>query len=510
MRTVTQLLLLLALSFTACVAPKPRPLSGPPNIVVIYADDHAQRAIGAYGSPFAHTPNIDRLASEGLRFTRSFVANAICGPARATFLTGLHSLANGVTTNRGSLREGTPNVARMLQDAGYRTAVVGKWHLGGDPEGFDYWALARGGYYNPRLVTADGPRETEGYTTEVITEDALRWIEAQRAEGRPFFAWISHAATHRTWRPGPAYLDRYDDAHIEEPATLFDDHAGRSPAAAGAQMRIARDLFPAYDLKLPVTGQGILDANARGMLEGMTAAQREAWDAAYAPENAAFEASELAGEELVRWKYQRYMKDYLRCGDALDDAVGAVLDYLERTGLDENTIVVYTSDQGFFLGEHGWYDKRFMYEPAFSTPLVVRWPEVTAPGTTEERLVQKIDLAPTFAELAGAPRDARMHGTSLVPLLRGETPRAWRDAVYYRYFQRDSGRTSHTVAPHDGVRTERYKLIHFPDFEAWELYDLLDDPDEAVNLWGRPEYGAIVAELREKLDELRERFGSHQ
>ncbi len=476
-----------------------------PNIIVIYADDHAQRAIGAYGSPYAHTPHIDSLAAEGLRFTRSFVANAICGPARATFLTGLHSHANGVTSNRSALREGVPNVASMMQAAGYRTGVIGKWHLGGDPEGFNYWALARGGYYNPSLVTSKGKRSTEGYTTQVITEDALQWIEAQREEGQPFFAWVSHAATHRTWRPGPQYLGRYDDEHIEEPATLFDDYAGRSRAAAETQMRISRDLFPAYDLKLPVTGEGILDGSAKSMLESMTTNQRKAWEASYGPKNRAFEQEALSGQQLVSWKYQRYMKDYLRCGDAVDDSVGEILEYLDRTGLDKNTIVIYTSDQGFFLGEHGWYDKRWMYEPALSTPMIVRWPGVTAEGETEERLVQNIDLAPTFAALAGAQPDERMHGQSLVPLFCGEKPE-WRDAIYYHYQQRDSGRTSHTVAPHYGIRTERYKLIHVYEHDEWELYDLLDDPDETCNLLGRPEYESIAKDLRARLLELQENF----
>ena len=476
-----------------------------PNIVVIYADDHAQRAVGAYGSPFARTPHIDGLASRGLLFENSFVANAICGPARGTFLTGLHSLANGMVTNRSRLREGVPNIARMLRDAGYSTGVIGKWHIGGEPDGFDYWAFARGGYYNPELARAGGVQDTKGYTTEVITRDAIRWIDEACADGRPFFAWISHAATHRTWRPGPGYLGRYEQEHIEQPPTLFDDYAGRSRAAAQTQMRISRDLFPAYDLKLPVSGEGILDGRARTMLEGMTADQRRAWDAAYEPGNQAFAKANLTGKPLVEWKYQRYMKDYLRCVAAIDDSVGDVLAYLQRTGLDDETIVIYTSDQGFFLGEHGWYDKRWMYEPAFATPLIVRWPGVTPEGAVEERLVQNIDLAPTLAELAGAPRDRRMHGRSLVPLFAGEQ-REWRDAVYYHYHQRDTGRISHTVAPHDGVRTERYKLIHVYDDDEWELYDLLDDPDETTNLYGRPEYAELTESLRSRLLELRERF----
>ncbi|MAB81164.1 MAG: sulfatase [Planctomycetes bacterium] len=497
---------ILAIAVAACSGPSSRKAPRRPNIVVIYADDHAERAIGACGSPFAHTPNIDRLAAGGMRFTQSFVANSICGPARATFLTGLHSHANGMTSNRSRLRRDVPNIAQRLQAAGYRTGVIGKWHLDSDPEGFDDWALLRGGYYNPDLVTAAGRSPTTGYTTEIVTENALRWLEARRGKDEPFFTWISHTASHRTWRPGPQYLKRYDGTRIEEPGTLFDDYAGRSRAAAEAQMRISRDLFPAYDLKLPVTGEGILDTNAENMLAGMTEGQRAAWRAAYDDKNRAFAEAELGGKELVRWKYQRYMRDYLRCVDALDDSVGAILDYLEESGLSENTIVIYTSDQGFFLGEHGWYDKRWMYEPSLRTPLIVRWPGVTQGGSTNDRLVQNIDLAPTLAAMADLRDEPEMHGASLVPLLRGQTP-PWRDAIYYHYQQLDSGRTSHTVARHCGVRGERFKLMHLYDYDDWELYDLESDPDEVRNLYGNPEYAETAAALRETLADLQHRFG---
>jgi arylsulfatase A-like enzyme len=287
---------------------------------------------------------------------------------------------------------------------------------------------------------------------------------------------------------------------------LFDDYAGRSRAAAEAQMRISRDLFPAYDLKLPVTGEGILDTNAENMLAGMTEGQRAAWRAAYDDKNRAFAEAELSGKELVRWKYQRYMRDYLRCVDALDDSVGAILDYLEESGLSENTIVIYTSDQGFFLGEHGWYDKRWMYEPSLRTPLIVRWPGVTQGGSTNDRLVQNIDLAPTLAAMADLRNEPEMHGASLVPLLRGQTP-PWRDAIYYHYQQLDSGRTAHTVARHCGVRGERFKLMHLYDDDDWELYDLENDPDEVRNLYGNPEHAETAAALRETLADLQHRFG---
>ena len=502
MTPLSTALLLLVASLLSTSPEEPRP-----NIVFIYADDHAERAVGAYGSPLLETPNIDRLAAEGVRFTQSFVANSICGPARATVLTGLHSHANGKTTNRGGFREDLPTFATLLQGAGYQTAMVGKWHLKPDPAGFDHWAIARGGYYNPNLVTAEGAERQEGYTTEVITADALRWLREGRDRSKPFALWISHAATHRTWQPSPRHLTRYDDVTIEEPATLFDDYAGRSKAMQDAQMRIARDLFPAYDLKLPVTGEGILDKNAEGMLQRMTEAQRAAWHAAYRPKNEAFAAAGLEGRALVQWKYQRYIKDYLRCVDALDDSVGEVLEFLEAGGLDGNTVVVYSSDQGFFLGEHGWYDKRWMYEPALRTPLIVRWPGVTQPGSTCDAMVQNIDMAPTFVDIAGAEEVPAMHGRSLVPLLRGETPEDWRGAVYYHYQQRDSGRTAHTVARHHGIRTERYKLMHVYDHGDWELYDLEQDPEEVNNLHGKPEHAELEARLREELRGLRARYG---
>jgi arylsulfatase A-like enzyme len=477
-----------------------------PNIVLIYADDHAERAIGAYGSSFANTPNIDRLAAEGMRFTQSFVANSICGPCRAILLTGLHSHANGKQTNRGGFKNDLPTWATTMQSAGYQTAMVGKWHLSPNPRGFDHWAIAKGGYYNPAFVTAEGKQPQQGYTTEVITREALRWIEERDPE-KPFIAWISHAATHRTWQPSPEHLDHYDEVTIPEPATLFDDYEGRTPAAVAAQMRIARDLFPAYDLKLPVTGDGILDGAAKGRLSSLTPEERAAWDAAYDPKNEAFFAAELEGDDLVRWKYQRYMKDYLRCVDAIDDSVGEVLAYLEESGLADNTIVIYSSDQGFFLGEHGWYDKRWMYEPALRTPLIVRWPGATEPGSVSDSMVQNIDMAPTFMALANVEEPPVMHGESLLPLLRGETPNDWRDSIYYHYFQADTGRTTHTVAPHFGVRTQRHKLIYVIEHDAYELYDLERDPEELNNVFDAATHAEARKDMLERLEASREHFG---
>lgn len=477
-----------------------------PNIVFIYSDDHAQQAVSAYGSVLNKTPNIDALADAGMRFSQSFVGNSICGPARATILTGLHSHANGQTGNRSKFRNDLPTFAKTMRSGGYQTAVVGKWHISSDPTGFDHYAISHG-YYNPTLKTSEGSVRRTGYTTDVLTEEGLGWI-AKRDASKPFVLWLCHNAVHRTWQPGPGYLTRYDDVEIPEPATLFDDYAGKNKGAAIAQMRIARDLFPAYDLKLPATGKGHLDKYASGALRRLTPEQRKEWQAAYRPKNEAFAKAGLKGADLTRWKYQRYIKDYLRCVDALDDSVGRVTSFLKENGLEENTIVIYSSDQGFFLGEHGWYDKRWIYEPALRTPLIIRWPGVTEPGSVSEALVQNIDMAPTMIDAAGFEVPASMHGKSLTPLLKGETPDSWRDAIYYHY-QMDDGkaRASHIVSRHYGIRTDRYKLIHIYDHGEWELYDLERDPGEMENLFQRAEYREITADLRKRLRELRRQFG---
>ena len=476
---------------------------GRPNIVFIYADDHAQRAVGCYDSPLTRTPSIDRLAAEGVRFTSSFVGNSICSPSRATVLTGLHAHAHGQMTNSGGFRDELPTWPKLLRAAGYSTAMIGKWHLPSEPSGFDHWVIARGGYYNPDLDRLGSKERSTGYTTEVLTDQALSWIEERSESDAPFVLWLNHAAAHRTWMPGPSYHDRFVEGDLPEPSTLFDDHAGRSPGASAAQMRIATDLFPAYDLKLPVTGEGILDPRAAQMLSRLNSSQRRVWESAYAFPNAAFLADPPEGDDLVRWKYQRYIADYLRCVAAVDDSVGRILDYLDASGLSEDTVVIYSSDQGFFLGEHGWYDKRWMYEPSLSTPLIVRWPGHASPGTTESALVQNIDLAPTLLSLAGLPVPDSMHGVSLRPLIEGAHLFTWRKAIYYQYFQRDSGRTSHMVAPHYGIRTHRYKLLHVPDHGFWELYDLHRDPDETTNLYNDSAQASLVASLTGQLEALR-------
>ncbi len=479
-----------------------------PNIVVIYADDHSEAAISSYGSILNQTPNIDQLAADGMRFTQSFVANSICGPARGTLLTGTHSHTNGRVNNGSAFNTELPTWGREMREQGYRTAMIGKWHLPGNPlpEDFDYWAKT-GGYYAKGLQTSEGKIARQGYTVDLITDLGLEWIEQDQDEEKPFVLWLSHNAVHRTWMPGPEHLDLYRGVKIPEPATLLDDYAGRSPGAEQAQMRISRDLFPAYDLKLPITGEQILDNSAKGRLAPMTPAVHDAWDAAYGPENEAFAAANLSGDELTRWNYQRYIQDYLRCVAALDDSVGRVREFLEANDLADNTIVIYTSDQGFFLGEHGWYDKRWMYEPSLRTPLIVHWPGVTAPGSTSDEMVQNIDMAPTFLAMAGQEIPSTMQGASLLPLLSNTLEEPWRSAIYYHYQEYNEGRIAHRVAEHYGIRTERYKLFYVYRHDAWEFYDLQTDPDEMQNLIDDPKHADEIRYLKERLGRLRTQFG---
>ena len=475
-----------------------------PNIIFIYADDHAQAAIGAYGSVINETPNIDALASQGMRFAQSFVANSICGPARATILTGLHSHANGRTTNQTPFDDDLPTWPKLMQAAGYQTATLGKWHLPTEPNGFDYWAKT-GDYYVTGATTSKGKRDWRGYTTDLITEKSLEWI-GKRNPNKPFAVWISHSAAHRNWAPATRHLSLYRGEYIPEPKTLLTDYAGKSPGAALSQMRISKDLFPAYDLKLPVNGEQILDDAAERRMSGMTKEQREKWDAAYAEENEAFGKANLQGDDLTRWNYQRYIQDYLRCVAALDESVGQVMRYLEDNDLADNTIVIYSSDQGFFLGEHGWYDKRWMYEPSLQTPLIVKWPGKVKPGSTSDAIVQNIDMAPTLLAMAGVDASAQMHGRSLTGLLQGVTLDDWREAIYYHYQQRDKGRTNHTVAAHYGVRTDRYKLIYVYDHDTWEFYDLKTDPDEVHNRYEDDAYTEQIDTLYHRLIELRQAY----
>jgi arylsulfatase A-like enzyme len=486
-----------------------------PNILFVFTDDHAPHAIGAWGGPLAAldpTPHLDRLAAEGMLFRGSFCTNSVCGPSRAVILTGKHSHLNGFRQNGDRFDGGQQTFPKLLQSAGYATALIGKWHLGTDPQGFDHWDVlpGQGDYYNPVMITAAGRRTVEGYVTDIVTDLAIEWMEEQRDRGGPFLLMCQHKAPHRNWMPPARHLDLYDEVEIPEPATLFDSLEDNASPARHQEMSLERELNLVYDLFVepgpdwdPKAGRA-LDGSGFQNLKRMTPAQRTAWDAAFADENSAFRATAPTGAALVRWKYQRYIKNYLRCVRGVDDSVGRLLRYLDEAGLAENTVVVYASDQGFYLGDHGWYDKRWMYEESLRMPLIVRWPGVTARGAVDTHLVQNLDYAETFLEIAGAPIPADMQGRSLVPLLRGEAPADWRDAIYYHYYEFPS---VHMVARHEGVRTERHKLIRFYQFGEWELYDLAEDPDELRNVYGDPRYRDVATELAVRLGELRARYG---
>ena len=462
-----------------------------PNIVFIFSDDHGAQTIGAYGSKLNETPHIDRIAREGMLFENCFVSNAICGPSRAVILTGKHSHINGFTDNGQRFDGSQVTFPKLLQAVGYQTAMVGKWHLKSDPTGFDYWdvLIGQGPYYNPPMIRNGERVEREGYTTEIITDVALDWLAERRDSEKPFMLMYQHKAPHRNWQPGPDYLHLYDDVTIPEPPTLFDQWEGRTSASREQKMTIAHDLN-ASDLKLVAPGN-------------LTASQRRLWDAAYEPKNAAFRAANLSGRELVKWKYQRYVKDYLRCVAAVDDNIGRVLTYLDETGLSRNTVVIYSSDQGWYLGEHGWFDKRWMYEESLRMPFVIRWPGTVAPGSRNRDLVQNIDFAPTFLEMAGAMIPDEIQGRSFVSLLKGQGPDDWRKSIYYHYYEFPG---AHSVRRHYGVRTERYKLMHFYRKQEWEFFDLATDPDEMRNEYYNPNYQETVTNLKSELDRLRTRY----
>jgi arylsulfatase A-like enzyme len=474
----------------------------PPNIVFIFSDDHALQAISAYnfhGLSINKTPNIDRIAKEGAIFRANFCGNSICAPSRATVLTGKHSHLNGVTawqTFDGSQY----TFPKSLQKSGYHTALFGKWHLESKPTGFDEWMVhpGQGNYYNPDFITPTGNKRIPGYATDISTDLSLDFIKRHKDDGKPFLVMCQYKAPHRTWQPAQETLGAHAGENIPEPDSLFDDYAGRSGPAAKHKMGIDKHMRMDYDLKYPT--------EKSYELKRMTPEQKEKFAAAYAKENADFAANPPAGKDLVRWKYQRYMRDYLRCVDNVDTNVGRILDYLKANGLDKNTIVVYSSDQGFYLGEHGWFDKRWMYEESFRMPLMISWPGVVKPGTEITQLTQNIDFAPTFLEAAGAPIPAEIQGVSLVPLLKGESVK-WRDAVYYHYYD---GPGEHGVAKHYGVRTERYKLIRFyaDADKTWELYDLEKDPKEMKSVYNEPAYAAVREELTKKLESLKQEYAN--
>ena len=483
-----------------------------PNIVFIFSDDHAPHAIGAYNGWLKGvnpTPNIDKLAGEGMLFQNSFCTNSICGPSRAVILTGKHSHLNGFMSNGNKFNGDQQTFPKLLQKVGYQTAMIGKWHLSSDPQGFDYWDVlpGQGDYYNPRLISAKGPRQVPGYCTDIVTDLALDWLK-NRDKDKPFMLMCQHKAPHRCWMPPLRHLTLYDDIEIPESPTLFDDWKDNASPARYQEMEIDRHLHLVGDCFGPVpAGFNIDDAKTDRSgfknLARMTPEQRTAWDAAFGPKNAAMLKADLKGKDLIRWKYNRYIRNYLRCVKGVDESVGTVQKFLKANGLDENTIVIYSSDQGFYLGDHGWYDKRWMYEESFKMPLIVKWPGVTKPGSVNTDLVQNLDYGETFLDVAGADIPGDMQGKSLVPLLKGKTPGDWRKSLYYHYYEYPS---VHQVAAHFGIRTQRYKLIRFYQFDEWEFYDLENDPDELRNSYSDPACADVISTMKKDLDELRAHY----
>lgn len=454
----------------AGTAPVSRAQSERPNILFIMSDDHASHAISAYGSRLIKTPNIDRLATEGMLFENCFVTNSICTPSRAVILTGKYSHLNGVPVFN-HIDSTQPMLPKYLQAAGYHTGMIGKWHLGGNrqdrpdegkPAGFDYWNIlpGQGAYFDPVMIEMGERKKYPGYTTDIITDLALEFLEKRPAD-KPFFLMYHHKAPHRNWQPDEKHRKQFENFEVPEPATFNDDYAGRSDAPSQATMRIDRDLTP-NDLKMNPP-------------EGLT------------------------GQALKKWKYQRYMRDYLACVASVDDNVGRVLDWLDRTGLSKNTIVIYTSDQGFFLGEHNFFDKRFMYEETLRMPFLIRWPQRIKPGTRSEGMILNVDFAPLMLDAAGVKVPSDMQGRSFLPLLEGRTPGDWRKAIYYRYYHPGH----HNVAAHYGIRTERYKLIYFNKLNQWEFYDLQTDPHEMKNLYNDPQQAQTIRRLKDELMKLK-------
>ena len=460
-----------------------------PNILFIMTDDHAAHAMSCYGSKVNRTPHLDRIAAEGVRFDNCFVTNSICTPSRAVILTGKYSHLNGVPVfNRFDGAQ--PHLAKYLQAAGYHTGVIGKWHLGSDPTGFDHWEIfpGQGRYFDPVLYGPEGTRTLQGYATDVVTDLAIEFLD-RRPKDRPFFLKYHHKAPHREWAPSPRYAKEFAAKTIPEPATLRDDYATRTDAIRENRQRVFDDLTR-RDLKLQPP-------------DGLAQKERQAW-LGVKPTEVEIEVDGqkkvLKGEELNRWKYQRYMQDYLACVQSVDDNVGRVLDYLDRNGLRDNTLVIYTSDPGFFLGDKGMYDKRFMYEPSLRMPLVVRWPAVIKSGSMQGAMAINADFAPTMLDAAGLPVPPDMQGRSLLPLFRGERPADWRTSMYYRYYH-DPGH--HNTAAHYGVRTQTHKLIHYWKKGQWELFDLTKDPQELKNLYNDPAHKELAEQLKRELYRLK-------
>ncbi len=502
-----------ALSVPGCMDNKNESEREKPNILFIMANDHASQAISSYGgllSSHFKTPNFDRIADEGIRFSNCFCTNSICAPSRATILTGKYSHLNGVYDNSFRFDGSQATFPKLLQISGYETAFVGKWHLKSDPTGFDYWIRlpGQGEYYNPDFIEMGEKKKHERYVTDLITNFGIEWLN-NRNKSRPYCLMMHHKAPHRNWMPDGKHLKLFEDIDLHMPETFQDDYSTRSDAAKRQEMSITGHMNFAYDLKYtgmneteePDWGESLM----KKQFERMDQEQLKTWNDAYSPGNREFKEADLEGDEVSNFIYQKYIKDYLRCVKSVDENIGRVLDYLDESGRSDNTVVTYTSDQGFYLGEHGWYDKRFMYEESLRMPLVVRYPDFISEGKVNTDIVLNIDFAPTLLSLAGVSPPDEMQGEAFKAGLQGNMPRDWQSSMYYHYYEFPA---VHQVKRHYGIRTNRYKLIHFYyDIDVWELYDLRDDPNELNNLYDNENYESIVIDLKKELLELREKYG---
>lgn len=469
-----------------------------PNIVIIVSDDHAFQAISAYGNKQVSTPNIDRIANEGVLFNKGYVTNSICGPSRAVILTGKYSHKNGFKDNENSRFNGDQDsFIKRLTAGGYQTAWIGKWHLESDPQGFSYWQVlpAQGQYYNPDFDMMDGTKKNvTGYVTNIIEDEAEKWLDTRDAT-KPFCLVIGHKATHRTWIPDTADFGKYDGVKFPLPKNFYDTYEGRE-AARIQDMSISKTMLMGYDLKM------LNDDAKEGSVARMNPSQRAKFDAYYKPIHADLKARNLSGNALTEWKYQRYMNDYLSTAASLDRNIGRTLDYLDKNGLSENTIVIYLSDQGFYMGEHGWFDKRFIYEESFRTPMVMRYPGVIKPGMVSDDFVMNLDIAPTMLDAAGIAIPKDVQGESMMPVLTEKNAKG-RDVLYYHYYENGE----HSVSPHFGIRTKKYKLIKFyTRVNNWELYDLQKDPQEMNNLYGKKGFEKITATLKNTLNQQLDKY----
>ena len=492
--------------------------STPPNIIFIMSDDHAYQAISAYGHNLNNTPNIDRIANEGAIFNKGFVTNSICAPSRAVMLTGKHSFINGKVDNHQDFDWSQPNFAKTLQKGGYQTALIGKIHLRGLPQGFDYSAVleGQGHYYNPDFVINGLKKRIEGYVTSITTELSLDWLKNKRDKTKPFLLLYHQKAPHRNWKPEEKYLNLFDDKTFDPPSNFFDDYSNRGTAAKKQEMlihatekqiRSSRGNYGhgrwGHDFKFVIDPYG-RNTGFEKELNRFTDEQKKEWLTAYTPKNNALKIKKLKGKDLAIWKFNRYIKDYLRTIQSVDDGVGKILDYLDEEDLAENTIVIYTSDQGFYLGEHGWFDKRFMYEESFRTPILMRYPKKIKPKTEINELVQNLDFAPTFLDYANISIPNDIQGLSFRKLVESEKTK-WRDAVYYTYYEYPS---VHMVKRHYGIRTKKYKLMHFYyDIDEWEMYDLENDPSEMKNIFNDSKYSEIKNTLLLQLSDLKTKYG---